>query len=33
VKVGLAEGSRFDYHSLLWFDEPTGRGGSLEKSA
>jgi hypothetical protein len=33
VKVGVVEGSRFDYHSLLWFDEPTGGSGNLEKSA
>jgi hypothetical protein len=33
VKFGVAEGSRFDYHSLLWFDEPAGRSESLEKSA
>ncbi len=33
VKVSLVEGSRFDYHSLLWFDEPADRGESLEKSA
>jgi Permuted papain-like amidase enzyme, YaeF/YiiX, C92 family len=33
VKFSVVEGTRFDYHSLLWFDEPADRGGSLEKSA
>jgi hypothetical protein len=33
LKFNVVEGSRFDYHSLLWFDEPLDRGGSLEKSA
>ncbi len=33
LKFSVVEGSRFDYHSLLWFDEPSDRGGSLEKSA
>jgi len=33
VKFSVVEGSRFDYHSLLWFDEPADRAGSLEKSA
>jgi hypothetical protein len=33
VKFSVIEGSRFDYHNLLWFDEGAERGESLEKSA
>ena len=33
VKFSVTEGSRFDYHSLLWVDETADRGGGLEKSA
>jgi hypothetical protein len=33
VKFSVLEGSRFDYHNLLWFDETGEGGGSLEKSA
>jgi hypothetical protein len=33
VKFSVTEGSRFDYHDLLWFDEPPEGGQTLEKSA
>ncbi|HJU11596.1 MAG TPA: YiiX/YebB-like N1pC/P60 family cysteine hydrolase [Candidatus Binataceae bacterium] len=33
VKFNVAEGSRFDYHRLLWVDEAEERGGQLDKSA
>jgi len=33
VKFSVVEGTRFDYHSLLWLDEPTDPSGDLEKSA
>jgi hypothetical protein len=33
VKFSLADGSRFDYHDLLWFDEAKEAGNKLEKSA
>jgi hypothetical protein len=33
VKFTVTEGSRFDYHNLLWLDDATERGESLEKSA
>jgi hypothetical protein len=33
VKFSVIEGSRFDYHNLLWFDEPVDNAAQLEKSA
>jgi hypothetical protein len=33
VKLSMAEGSRFDYHNLLWFDEFADRPVGMEKSA
>jgi hypothetical protein len=33
VKFSVAEGSRFDYQRLLWFDETADRGAGLEKTA
>jgi hypothetical protein len=33
VKLSVVEGSRFDYHNLVWLDEPPDGGRSLEKSA
>jgi Permuted papain-like amidase enzyme, YaeF/YiiX, C92 family len=33
VKFNITEGSRFDYHRLLWFDETADRANGLEKSA
>lgn len=33
VKFNMLDGSRFNYHRLLWFDESSQRSGSLEKTA
>jgi Permuted papain-like amidase enzyme, YaeF/YiiX, C92 family len=33
VKFNVTEGSRFDYHNLLWFDESAEPGATVEKSA
>ena len=33
VKFNVLDGSHFNYHRLLWFDESLERSGSLEKTA